>query len=225
MMPRHRVQTLFTWLMVGVCVLLGWIIQREIAALPATQAAGPVVTPGVIPVTDPVAAVAPASVVVPDRDSLAVIVERPVFSESRRSIASDEGPAPTLDFTLVGVVISDRERSAIVQPPQGGAVQRLVVGEEVGGWTVVDIAPNHIVVRQDTTEAEMPLDYNAPAPPVPVAQTSAPNSAKPNSAKPNAAKPIGAEPEDTEAQGIIPDQPPEVLPPPDDDDDEQQSSN
>ena len=214
MMPRHRVQTLFTWLMVAVCVLLGWTIQREIAALLSTQAAAP----AAVPVANPVAPAAPASLVVPDRDSLAVIVERPVFSESRRPVASVEGPALTLDFTLVGVVISDRERSAIVQSPHGGTVWRLAEGEEVGGWTIVDIAPDHIVVRHDTTEAEMPLDYSAPAPPVQAAQTPAPNDAKPN-----ATSQVGAEPQDTEAQGIIPGQPPEVLPPPDDE--EPQSAN
>jgi type II secretory pathway component PulC len=155
--------------------------------------------------------------VVPDRGSLAVIVERPVFSESRRPSEADEGPARALDFTLVGVVISDRDRSAIVQPLDGGAVQRLAEGEEMGGWTVVDIAPDHIVVRHDTTEAKMPLDYSAPAPPAPVAKTPVSNGAKP----------IDTEPKGTEAQGIIQDQPPEVLPPPDDDDgdDEQESTN
>ena len=218
MMPRHRVQTLVTWLSVAVCVLLGWTIQREITALPSTQAAAPVTAPA----ADPVAPAAPASVGVPDRASLVVIIERPVFSESRRPSGADEGPAPTLDFTLVGVVIADRERSAIVQPPHGGAVRRLAEGEEVGGWIVVDIAPDHIVVRHDTTEAEMPLDYSAPAPPVPAAKTPVPNDAKPN-----AANPIGTEPDGTEAQGIIQGQPPEVLPPPNDDDgdDEQPSTN
>jgi hypothetical protein len=208
MMPRHRVQTLFTWLMVAVCVLLGWTIQREITALPSTQAAAP----AAVPAADPVAPAAAASIVVPDRDSLAVIVERPVFSESRRPSRSDEGPAPTLDFTLVGVVISGRERSAIVQPPRGGTVLRLAEGQEVGGWTVVEITPDHIVVRHDTTEAEMPLEYTTPAPPVQAAKTPAPNDAKPN-----ATNQIGVEPHGTEAQGIIQGQPPEVLPPSDDD--------
>jgi type II secretory pathway component PulC len=214
MMPRHRVQTLFIWLTVALCVLLGWTIQRQITTLPVTRAAAPP--------ADPVAPAALASFAVPDRGSLAVIVERPVFSESRRPSASEEGPAPALDFTLVGVMISDRERSALVQSPHGGAVQRLAEGEEVDGWIVVDIEPDHIVVRHDTSEAEMPLDYSAPAPPVPVAKTPAPNGVQPN-----ATKPIGAEPNGTEAQGIIEGQPPEVLPPTDDDDgdDEQQSTN
>ena len=216
MMPRHRVQTLFIWLTVSVCVLLGWTIQREITALPSTRAAAPAAAPA----ADPVAPAAPASFAVPDRGSLAVIVERPVFSESRRPSVSDEGPAPTLDFMLVGVVISDRESSAIVQSSHG-AVQRLAEGEEVNGWIVVDIAPDHIVVRHDATEAEMPLDYSAPAPPVPVA-----NTPSPNGAKPNATKPVRDEPDGAEAQGILEGQPPEVLPPDDDDgDDEQQSTN
>ena len=217
MMPRHRVQTLFIWLMVAVCVLLGWAIQREIKAMPSTQAAAPTAAPA----ADPIAPAASASVEVPDRDSLAVIVERPVFSESRRPSSSDEGPILTLDHTLVGVVISDRDRSAIVQPSHGGAVQRLAEGEEVGGWTVINIAPDHIVVRHDTTEAKMPLDYDAPAPPVPVAKTPARNGAKQNGAKP-----IDAELKGAEAQGIVQDQPPEVLPPPQDDDgdDEQEST-
>ena len=218
MMPRHRVQTLFIWLTVALCVLLGWTIQREIKALPSTQAAAPAAAAA----ADPVAPAAPASFAVPNRGSLAVIVERPVFSESRRPSATDEGPAPALNFTLVGVVISDRERSAIIQSLHGGAVQRLAEGEDVGGWIVVDIAPDHIVVRHDTTEAEMSLDYSAPAPPGPVATTPAPDGAQPNDTKP-----VGAEPNGTEAQGIIEGQPPEVLPPPDDDDgdDEQRSAN
>jgi type II secretory pathway component PulC len=214
MMPRHRIQTLFTWLMVAACLLLSWTIQRGLTALPSSRAAAPEIVSKAALAAD---STAPLSVVIPDRDSLAVIVERPVFSESRRPTRSDEGPAPTLEFTLVGIVISDRERSAIVQPPHGRTVQRLAKGDQVGGWILVDIAPDHIVVRHDTTEVEMPLDYTTPAPPVAKAPA-------PNDFKANATKPTGAEPRASEAQGIVQDQPPEVLPPPDDDDDDAQPS-
>jgi type II secretory pathway component PulC len=212
MMPRHRVQTLFTWLMAALCVLLGWIILGEVAALPSTQAAAPAVAPAV----DPVAPALPAraSVALPDRGALAVIVERPVFAESRRADAPRQGPAPALDFTLVGVVISDRERSAIVQPPRG-AIQRVAEGEEVGGWTVVGIAPDHIVVRRDATEAQMPLDYGAPAPPA--ANTSVAKTSASNGGNAIATKATDAEPPDIEAQAVLPDQPPEVLPSADND--------
>ena len=75
--------------------------------------------------------------------------------------------ATSIDFTLSGIVISGDQRSALIRPTDAGAVQQWRIGEEIAGWTLVEVAADRVIVRRDTTEAEVFLDYAAPAPPVP----------------------------------------------------------
>jgi type II secretory pathway component PulC len=104
----------------------------------------------------------------PDRASLAVILERPVFSETRRPSEEPAGAqAPATDFTLAGVVISASERSALVKPGNGGMIQRLKEGDDIGGWMLEEIALDRIKIRRGAVEAEMLIDYAAPAPLIP----------------------------------------------------------
>jgi len=104
--------------------------------------------------------------------SLAVVLERPVFSETRRprGTATGGAQATPIDFTLLGVVISGSQRSALIRTGKGEAVQRLTEGEDIAGWKLVQIAPDRIVVRRDRVEADVFLDYSTPAPPVPRTQ-------------------------------------------------------
>lgn len=168
-MRRHRTKMWLAWLPGAACIALAWVIYEEIADLSAGQP---------IDSTDaaPPSALAPTSsqpaLIIPDKASLAVILERPVFSETRRPRATPTGGAQAtpIDFTLLGVVISDSQRSALIRTGKGEAVQRLTEGEEVAGWKLVQIASDRIVVRRGTVEADVFLDYSAPAPPVPRTQ-------------------------------------------------------
>lgn len=99
-------------------------------------------------------------------------MERPVFSETRRPSEDPAGAQATAtDFTLAGVVISASERSVLVKPGNGGMIQRLKEGDDIGGWILEEIAFDRIKIRRGAVEAEMLIDYAAPAPLIPRTET------------------------------------------------------
>jgi len=162
-MRRGPSRALVAWLLGAICIALAWLIYQELAASgPSENLDSAAAAPPPAAESLPSAAALPAT----DKAALAVIVERPVFSQTRRPsrAAGDSVPGSAIDFMLSGVVISGGERSALIQPAAGGAVQRLQEGQDFGGWTVTEIAADRITVRRDTIEAEMYLDYAAPAP-------------------------------------------------------------
>jgi type II secretory pathway component PulC len=147
------------------CALLAWVIYEEIAgirAIKVTEAGGVTAAAGA-----PAPIASEAAFAMPDRQSLAVILERPLFTQTRRpsSIPNDGAPAASPDFTLSGVMISGGERSALIRSDDTGTVQQLKRGESIAGWTLVEIATDRVIVRRDATETEILLDYTAPAPP------------------------------------------------------------
>jgi type II secretory pathway component PulC len=147
-----------------ICLLLAWVIYEQVAEIPAIKAMKPSEAAGAGD-----AATRPAeatSVSMPDRQSLAVILERPLFTQTRRPIgvASNGPQGVSVDFSLSGVVISGGARSALIRSGSDGAVQQVKVGETLGGWTLVEVAADRVVVRRDAVEAEVFLDYAAPAP-------------------------------------------------------------
>jgi type II secretory pathway component PulC len=151
-------------------ILLAWVIYQESAEIPAIQAAERG-DPAALGTPAPTAPEATFSM--PDRESLAVILERPLFSQTRRpsGVASDDARAGSIDFTLAGVVISGSERSALIRPGNAKIVQQLKQGETIAGWTLVEITADRVVVRRDAIETEIFLDYTAPVPPGPRTET------------------------------------------------------
>ena len=165
MMRRDRTRTVFVWLLGIAFLALVWVISAQISALLTNDApkSGDTAPPDL-----PASASSPPLFAMPDRVSLAVILERPVFSETRRPSGDpDGGRARPTDFTLAGVMISASERSALIQSGNGQPIQRLKEGDEIGGWMLVEIALDRIKIRRGGVEAEMLMDYAAPAPPIP----------------------------------------------------------
>jgi hypothetical protein len=142
----------------------------------------------------------PPFLAMPDRASLAVILERPVFSETRRPGEDPAGAqAPATDFTLAGVVVSASERSALIKPGNGGMIQRLKEGDDIGGWMLEEIALDRIKIRRGVVEAEMLIDYAAPAPLIPRTESRKQKPAA-NPAVQKPAKQIPNEPGDAEVE-------------------------
>ena len=118
-MRRPRMTALLVLLLVTICIIEGWAIYQESSGLltsevlDSTDAALPAQT---MPLP------AQADFTMPAKGSLAVILERPVFSQTRRPSGDDGDGASTapIDFTLSGVVISGSERTALVEPGNGG---------------------------------------------------------------------------------------------------------
>lgn len=169
-MRRNRMKSRLVVLLGLLCVLLAWVIYEEISGIPAIRAteAGGVAMPGA-----PAPVPSEATFAMPDRQSLAVILERPLFTQTRRPsrVASGGALAGSADFTLSGVLISGDERSALIRAGSTGTVHQLKHGENIAGWTLVEIAADRVIVRRDAIETEIFLDYTASAPPGPRTET------------------------------------------------------
>jgi hypothetical protein len=139
-------------------------VYRKIEALGTIQAAMPAISSAHVAV-DPLPAA--ATLTSPPRDAFLVVVERPIFSQSRRPVpppanAGPQIPAPTLDFELTGVVISSSERFALVHMSKGGGVVRVGQPASVSGWEVIAIEPDRVLFRNGRLEQEIQLKFKAP---------------------------------------------------------------
>src|SRR6058998_1164815 len=126
MMRRHRQMVMLAWLPSAALIPLAWIIYQDISGL-----SSPVELPSAgaaVPEQQAPASSSPI-LVGPSKESLAVILERPVFSKSRRPTeGTGAAPVTPVDVRLVGVVISASERSALIQEGNGASVQRVKEG-------------------------------------------------------------------------------------------------
>jgi hypothetical protein len=125
------------------------------------------------------------------------IVDRPLFFASRRPLPPEPPPVvearpepePPLNFVLVGTILTDSSRTALVKPEKMPPLE-LAPGQSLGGWIVSAIDVDRIMVRHGATEQLLGLrDFGAPKaqpavtrapvaarppPPAPAAQPAAP---------------------------------------------------
>ena len=149
-------------LMAGAALVMACIVYAEIRARPVierialSEGAGEIRVP---PLPKP-------RTIMPAKETFAVIVERPLFSPSRRPPAEGTAatPTPAPDFSLFGIVISAGEPFALVKPGAGGDPVRITEGASMSGWTVSRIEADRIMIWQGTTQQELLLDFSTPAP-------------------------------------------------------------
>lgn len=108
--------------------------------------------------------------VLPPVDEFWAIVERPLFTRSRRpsdaisdstaqSPNSEEADQPTAQIMLVGTATDQGVRAvAVLRSTTEGAQFRVWVGDSVGGWIVKAIKPRAIVLGADSEEISVTLD-------------------------------------------------------------------
>lgn len=216
-------QTLLALLLLAGCAGLGWRLYGEwrspegdgiSASLPSSADGDTAAAP----------AAADLTLALPPPEEFTIIAARPLFSPTRRPAppappepppeaelapppepevatlpepAPEPAPPPTIDFTLVGIVIDGNERYALVERHADAKVVRLAEGGDIDGWFAVLIDPTRAVFRQGGTEEELVLKYDAAVPqdrmpvlpaPTPAAQTTdttgAPQPAQPPPAEP-----------------------------------------
>jgi hypothetical protein len=97
--------------------------------------------------------------VMPPVSDFARVLERPLFSQTRRP-GPQAGTLPlSASFKLIAIVISGGDKHALLGSGQPLKVVRVTEGEEIGGWTVETIRPNAVVVRRaDLREEVKPTD-------------------------------------------------------------------
>ncbi|MCU1280090.1 MAG: hypothetical protein JWM53_3636 [bacterium] len=145
--PKRR--AVLPALLAGGCVAVGallalelqWRSLDEVAAVPSRLAAAPRQE------------TASSAFSMPPLGSLREVVDRPLFSESRRPAPAEAPKEPAAkppNLTLVGVFLSVERRQALIERGQPPRVEWISERQKLDGWTVEAIGPDRIVlVRTD----------------------------------------------------------------------------
>ena len=90
----------------------------------------------------------------PPLTEYATLMERPLFSSTRRPIVveGNSAQAPVtqqgLDVALTGVIIADESKVALIVPRNGVKPLRLSEGESYQGWTLSEVEAEGVIFRQ-----------------------------------------------------------------------------
>lgn len=98
----------------------------------------------------------------------AVIPEKNLFSESRSMEGSMDSPTPSGTMPasqkpiLVGIILTEDQKMAYILEPRGrnrdSKVQSIQIGDDYAGYTVTEIASDHIVLDNDRQKEVITLD-------------------------------------------------------------------
>jgi hypothetical protein len=104
----------------------------------------------------------------PPAEDFAEVVERPLFSRSRRPAPpADEQPGGGATageetagrIALNGVLLMDNRRVALLRFDNDPKVMHVAEGQEAGGWLIKKITADRVVVRRGQQESEILLDF------------------------------------------------------------------
>lgn len=94
------------------------------------------------------------------------ITERPVFFASRRPAppsVDSKDPQRTLNgIVLMGTVIGQGRKAALVHVPNSPSQRTILEGEEVAGWRLEQVLPNRIVLSLGENIVEISIWENHP---------------------------------------------------------------
>ncbi len=164
MIARRGSGWLAATLLLGLCLVLAAFVYVQVQR----EAPGPAPSGGG-ETTPPLAALPdqPSYTMAPLED-FAAILERPLFSPTRRppaqGVTAAAAPEPELQVTLVGVIISSEEQIAIVRLNDADRFARLSVGDSFQGWVLDSIEPSRITFRRGEVEEHIELTYDVPPP-------------------------------------------------------------
>jgi hypothetical protein len=105
----------------------------------------------------------------PPIESFSETTERPLFLPDRRPPTIDEEQQDVENvesglFTLVGIIVSPKQRIALVKVRGSQDVLQLSEGQQANGWTVLQISPGDVIFESnDKTETIELIDIK-PAP-------------------------------------------------------------
>lgn len=90
------------------------------------------------------------------------ISERPLFTYDRRPFvfASAAAPiqvGPRVEFELTAVIITSDTRLALLRSNLTPTAQRIALNQTLDGWTLSEVTPDNVVLRQDEGFVTVPL--------------------------------------------------------------------
>jgi general secretion pathway protein N len=137
---------------------LGEVVAIEVARNDAADVDRPT-TPSAAPALGTMPA-AQAGFALPPLRSLGEVTARPLFSPSRRPPppqASQDALRRSASLVLEGVILSPRERIALISHGLPAVVTRVPEGGQIEGWSLAEIYADRIVLQQGATREEIKL--------------------------------------------------------------------
>jgi hypothetical protein len=131
------------------------LVFVAIAAWPWLVPPVPAVRPLVAPSTS---APAPSVATLPPLASYAAIVERPLFSPSRRpapGAPTTLGPSIESRYRLVGIIAAGAKKKALIA--DGARRVEIAEGDTLDGWTVTGIGKDRVTLTSPAGEAALKL--------------------------------------------------------------------
>ena len=93
------------------------------------------------------------------------VLQRPLFSATRRpppAGAATNTLGTAEGFALIGIIIAEDGRAALIQHGRPPVLARLHEGQALEGWTVAAILPDRVVLEHDATQHELKLKDRPP---------------------------------------------------------------
>ncbi len=148
-------------LLLGVCLIAGFVVYMELNADPDFRAAGVPAAPPSEAV--PLAQTAP-DFAMPSLDDFSEIVERPLFLDTRRPPEPTEEPPKVRPgvkrnlFALRGVIITAADRVALIEHLRSRELIRASEGQIIYDWRVHSILRDRVILRQAGATEEIKLE-------------------------------------------------------------------
>lgn len=102
-----------------------------------------------------------------EEESFSVILERPLFSPSRRPVGpapSSAAPAESTGLALLGIASGAGRSIALIRATAGTPAIKAEEGEEVAGWQLTKIAAGEVVLERHGTRLDLDLPFKSPGP-------------------------------------------------------------
>lgn len=164
MIARGETRLLVPAVLLLACAGLGWIIVAELRAAPSWRVSDSAPSgsePAQAPRTE-------AEFSIPPPETFAAIVERPIFSRSRRPLPESEDPEPVLgsdlNAVLIGTIISSNQEIALVIPKGSAKFVRLSRGDRLQGWILESIEADRVTFSRNGDKVQIELSYERPPP-------------------------------------------------------------
>lgn len=170
-MRTSAARRLLSLALFALCLGLAGVIYAQVTGElrlgPATPA---VAEPSAADTAMPVPARPETAFVPPPIHVFSAIVERPLFSPTRRppaapALATQPAVRPRLDhLALIGVLISADGRVALLEQPRSPSILEAREGETVEGWTVESIAADSVMLRWQDSRHTLTFEKETASP-------------------------------------------------------------
>ncbi len=162
-MSRRRPRLWLPTSFVLAYLALGWLVYQHLTAPPNTEALARIQPEQVPGLEELPPELQFAMAAIEDFES---VLERPLFSPSRRPAPIEEGAATAVDqdfdYTLKGVLIDNEARIALLYHKGGAGTVRQAEGTKIDGWLLKEVEGDFIVVERNGEERIVELIFQSP---------------------------------------------------------------